>query len=172
MKNIDKSRWQVINSKPFLCTPSSKLRNFQFKFLHGKVATNTFLTKIGIKNDELCTFCRNETESLLHLFWSCPITTNFWSELKNWLLSQGLFAPTKTICVRLALGLNTEPEQTLIDFVTLLTRYYTYTCKMHEKLPVLSALTKYIKHYAILERQILNNKDYTNKRKHLLAFIG
>ena len=28
------------------------------------------------------------------------------------------------------------------------------------------------KHYAILETQILNNKDYTNKWKHLLAFIG
>ena len=81
--------------------------NFQFKFLHRRVATNTFLTKTGIKNAELCTFCRNESESLLDLFWSCTITTKFWTELKKLLFYQGLFAPTRTICVRLKLGLNT-----------------------------------------------------------------
>jgi hypothetical protein len=34
------------------------LRNFQFKFLHRVIATNSFLYKIKLKDTHLCTFCK------------------------------------------------------------------------------------------------------------------
>ena len=41
---------------------------FQFKLLHRRLTTNDFLNKIGIRPDDLCTFCRDERESLIHGF--------------------------------------------------------------------------------------------------------
>ena len=34
-----------------------KLQNFQYKLVHRILPTNTFLTKIGIKDSDLCSFC-------------------------------------------------------------------------------------------------------------------
>ena len=39
--------WENTYQLPFLCTKETKLRVFQFKFLHKRVATNDFLRKIG-----------------------------------------------------------------------------------------------------------------------------
>ena len=67
--NKEDLRWEKIYSNPFECSNSSKLRNFQFKLLHRRIATNSFLQKLGIKDTNLCTFCMKETETLTHLFW-------------------------------------------------------------------------------------------------------
>ena len=48
----------------FKCTKITKLIIFQFKL---SSATNSFLKKIGIKQSGLCTFCKTEAESLIHL---------------------------------------------------------------------------------------------------------
>ena len=76
--------WKSVYPSPFKCTKITKLIIFQFKLLHGRLATNSFLKKIGIKESDLCTFCKTEAESLIHLFWSCDVTSFFWQEFKQW----------------------------------------------------------------------------------------
>ena len=66
-ENIDRD---TVYRSSFLCTRISKLIVFQFKLLHRRLATNSFLTKINLKDNEQCTFCpENDRESLIHLFW-------------------------------------------------------------------------------------------------------
>ena len=60
--------WLTVNWKstyllPFWCTKETKLREFQFKFLHRGIATNDFLYKIGIKQSDSCTFCGENLRS-------------------------------------------------------------------------------------------------------------
>ena len=43
---VEDLSWRSIYLLPRLCTISTKIRNFQFKFLHRRIATNTFLSKI------------------------------------------------------------------------------------------------------------------------------
>ena len=80
--NID---WQSVYQSPFRCTKNSKLITFQFKLLHRRLATNNYLKKISLKEDNICTFCKTEAESLIHLFWSCKITSCFWHSFNKWL---------------------------------------------------------------------------------------
>ena len=42
---VEDLSWRSIYSLPRLCTISTRIRNFQFKFLHRRIATNTFLFK-------------------------------------------------------------------------------------------------------------------------------
>ena len=42
------------------CTKSSKLIDFNFRFLHRRLATNNCLQKIGIREDGTCTFCHDK----------------------------------------------------------------------------------------------------------------
>ena len=60
--------WKFVYSYPFKVTKEIKLLNFQFKFIHRRIATNSFLFKIGTSNTEKCTLCNAETESHIHLF--------------------------------------------------------------------------------------------------------
>ena len=49
--------WENAYTLPFLCTVEIKLRVFQFKFIHRRIATNDFLHKIGKKESDSSTFC-------------------------------------------------------------------------------------------------------------------
>ena len=66
-----KVNWKAVYQLASHCTKSSKLIVFNFKFLHRRLSTNSFLHKLGFTDSEKCTFCLNETEHLLHLFWTC-----------------------------------------------------------------------------------------------------
>ena len=54
----------------------------QFKLLYTRLATN----EIGVRPNDLYTFCRNERESLIHLFWYCRKTNSFWKNFQDWLI--------------------------------------------------------------------------------------
>ena len=45
--------WKRTYSLAFLCTKETKLREFQLKLLHRRIATNDFLHKIGLKPNDV-----------------------------------------------------------------------------------------------------------------------
>ena len=70
---------------PFLCTTETKLRVFEFKFLHRRIATNDFLLKIG-KNwgNTLVFLLRWFPRGNTHLFWNFKSTQTFWNNVSQW----------------------------------------------------------------------------------------
>jgi len=53
---------------PFSVTKDIKLQDFQYKLIHRILIANFFLYKCGLKETELCTFCTETKESLVHMF--------------------------------------------------------------------------------------------------------
>ena len=99
--------WKMVYKLPFSSTKISKLIIFQFKLLHGRLATNDFLNKIGIRPDDLCTFWRDERESLIHLFWSCRKTSSFWKNFQDWVIKNLiLLKPNSSLSSAAVLGLK------------------------------------------------------------------
>ena len=90
--DFDTIDWGKSYILAFLCTSESKLRVFQFKLLHRKVATNYFLFKIGMKSNDQCSFCKESSETLVHHFWECPFVKSFWNEIGNWMKNSSCFA--------------------------------------------------------------------------------
>ena len=81
----EQTDWNRIYSLTYNTTKDTKLRWFQFRLIHRILSTNMYLHKIGLAQDNTCTFCRNNPESLIHLFGDCPISRNFWQDLETWL---------------------------------------------------------------------------------------
>ena len=73
-----KVNWENTYQLPFLFTTETKLRVFQFKFLHRRIATNDFLLKIGKKETDSCSFCAGSPETR---FWDCRSTQTFWNNV-------------------------------------------------------------------------------------------
>ena len=87
VENLD---WRSIYLLPRKCTLSVKLRNFQFKFIHRRIATNSFLFKIKVSVTDLCCFCHKDQGTLIHLFWDCPVANAFWKTVQYFLFSVNL----------------------------------------------------------------------------------
>ena len=143
--------WKVVYRTPFLCTKISKLIVFQFKLLHKRLATNTFLTKINIKDNEQCNFCRKEKETLIHLFWTCSETNLFWQDFKQWLTNRTEFSNALNLSPSLVLGLKPDDlHRKHQNFYFLVARLFIWVCKickMRNNLPKIENFSPFLSFY-------------------------
>ena len=70
--------------------------------------TNDFLNKIGIRENDICTFCRTEKESLFHLFWSYSETSSFWRDFMKWLAKNQMKVKSEILTPDIILGLRSD----------------------------------------------------------------
>ena len=146
----------------YLVTNDSKLKNFQYKLLHRTLPTNTFLVKIGIKNSDLCNFCKNDTDSILHYIWLCPVVKLFWNRVKTWL--EEIFdipIELKMANIVFITNVNECPFE-IIEFVMLFTKYYIHCCKWSNNLPTIEVLKAKLKSREKMER---SNSIFKDKLK-------
>ena len=67
--NID---WKNIHKHVFNLTKDTYIRWFQSRIVHRILGTKSLMFKMRIAANNLCTFCNNEVENIMHLFWYCP----------------------------------------------------------------------------------------------------
>ena len=73
--------WKWIYSLRYRITKDTHLHWLQGRLVHRILPTKYLLTKMNILNDNLCSFCSNEVESLVHLFCNCNCIKTFWEDL-------------------------------------------------------------------------------------------
>ena len=108
--------WKATYKTSALCTASTRLREFQFKFLHRITATNSLLYKINISDSSLCSFCAESEETILHLYWECPITAEFRRELTDFLVACSVVPRLDSVNMKTFWGLKgyTDNQTTLL----------------------------------------------------------
>ena len=62
------------------------LKDFQIKINNKILVTKTFLHEIRKVEDNLCSYCKREPETILHLFVECDKAKVFWQSLHIWLM--------------------------------------------------------------------------------------
>ena len=62
------------------------LKDFQYKLTNECLVTKSFLHRIRKNVDNLCSICKQEPETILHLFVDCDKVKEFWQYLQMWLL--------------------------------------------------------------------------------------
>ena len=154
--------WQNAYYLPFLCTRETKLRVFQFKFLHRRMATNDFLCKIGIKQVDSCSFCEETTETLVHLFWNCKYTQAFWKKLLEWMSQNIVNLKDSAFSPFLCLGLVENVSNVLLHHLLLIARHYIYTCKLKNSIPKLQVYLQLLLTSMKIEKKIALDNSTLN----------
>ena len=122
--------WSSIYCISFSVTKETKLQDFQYKLIHRILITNSFLYKYGFKETELCTFCTETNESLVHIFWECNYVRNFWLALGNFLKICGVSLPLNAKDIILGLTEHSSTKGTINNVLIILKYYiYVYRCK-------------------------------------------
>ena len=147
LDDVDSINWRDAYQLASKYTKSTRILEFQFKFLHRRIATNDFLTKIGVRDNPNCSFCNGEQEKLFHLFWSCPKVASFWHDLTVRLTFLHITPEHYIIDPLVALGLKPDFSKNYqqINFSCLLARNYIWMSKRKETAPKVEGFLQYLK---------------------------
>ena len=107
-------------------TNQAKYRSFQYKMLHRTVFLNDRLFRWKIKQDNLCTWCRNYKETLFHFFWQCECTQKVWKWMEMFL---NKISPNATCNITYKnVILNKVSNQTnhIFNFIVFITKQFLY----------------------------------------------
>ena len=144
--------WEGMFTKQIKVTIDSNLRWLQFRLMHRILATNSLLLKMKLSENDKCTFCREEKESLLHLFWECSHTHKFWNDVFNLMTEHGLLSNTDRNMSDIILG--KDGESTLVNLIILIAKRYIYSAKISKSVPYVSVFKKSLKLHFKVEQKI------------------
>ena len=151
---IWKNRFSLI----YKSSNENKMRNFQFKFIHRKIATEYLLCKMGIHESPDCNFCETYPQTLLHLFLKCEIVCKFWNEIFSWLkdkqFRQNMFSEEE-ICFGTLMINNFY----LVNTVILHAKYFIFSCKIQNTIPKFQPFLVSVRHLERTERIIAFKKN-------------
>lgn len=151
---IEVTNWSKYFSILYKSCSNTYLRNFQFKLLHRVIATNSLLYKIKLVDSKLCTFCKKSEESLEHLFFSCPVTRQFWDHLTEQLRLH--YVDFTLSMENITLG---DTGSLFLNLMFIIAKNYVYKCKLDNKMPNVRDLTFKIKRYYFLEKILAEKKN-------------
>ena len=110
-----------------------------------------------INNDNKCTFCNDEVETILHLFWECK----FSQKLIKDVFSNIFNSPLTVDKNEFIFGNFLEKDETK-NVLMLFTKKYIYSCKMHKSNLVYNAAKLYIAHQYKIHREVLKSVNGSN----------
>ena len=151
--------WKKSFILPFLCTRETKLQIFQFKFLHRRVATNSFLHKIGLQTTDRCSFCEDESETIIHLFWECKFTKEFWSTTRIWIKQHLQLTTASNLTQLTCFGLVDNTSNLLLHHTLLIARRYIFSCKMKNTLPKYQNFARLVENVREIEKRYANKSN-------------
>ena len=133
----------------FKITKDPKLIWFQYRINHRILGTNYLLKKMNINTEDTCTFCKNAPETLMHLFWSCEVSTQFWTQLLNYIKNKCNINMVDWTAYDVLFGLSMDNG---INNILLQAKYFMYGNKMRNQLPSVEVFKKNIISYHNIEK--------------------
>ena len=134
----------------------TKTREFQFKLLHHILFTNYDLKRRGMEVSPACTFCKQEDETLKHLFHSCNETHKFWQDFLNF-FKDGLTLYNLPSLSEILFGNITFSG--LYNHLLLLAKRHIYFMKMKNLKPHFQTYFNTVKYNYHIEYIIAVNRD-------------
>jgi hypothetical protein len=88
---------------------------------------------MNIINDDNCSFCHNEKETLIHLFYDCDVTQHFWEQLQVYINDRCHLNIQTWSQLDILFGSAHLDE--VINKIILHAKYYIYYCRLKQLRP-------------------------------------
>ena len=145
--NLTNDQLRQIFQLPHSVTLESYVKAFQYKVL--KKNTNTKLYKMGFRTNDLCSFCKSESESLNHLFFYCPYSKHFWNDLEIYwcsVSSKRIRLSLQNVLIGI-IAENADPLHLLLNYFIMIGKV---SCGIAE-------ITKFFPTFTDFEQKLLQN---------------
>ena len=126
-----------------------KMRSFQYRFITKSIITNIHLSKMKIKNDNRCTFCDIEKETMKHLFWNCQVIQRFWEEVEETFKSIGAMNFSKIVYNNIVVN-----PKMVENAIVLAAKMFIYSERCNYSKPKIQKFKEIIKQLKEIEKEI------------------
>lgn len=173
--NIDIDSWNKIITQVHKITEHTDLTYFQYRIIHRILTTNRIRNKWDSNVDPRCQFCKDSTETPIHLLCDCYYVKPLWHLIQKW-LRKLLKDPNIVIDNELIiLNVFNGVEKSFVNTVLLIVKKYIYYKKCQNEIPQTVQLIPRIQQTQVLEKAVAlrNNqtKKYAKKWKVFLAWL-
>ena len=150
--------WKEIYLLPQKLSLDCYVSLFQYKVLYNVLYLNKKLFIIGKSSSPLCLFCKNDNETILHLFYECDLTKALWKSLISF-FDKSLNLPYLLPQTAFLGFTNTYCNDILIkNHILLLFKIYVYNSRKHEKISP-NNLIRDVAKVKNIEKEIARNND-------------
>ena len=148
----------------YVVTNVPKFRSFQYRLMNYALILNTHLFRWGMLRSNECSFCANEKETIIHLFWLCPLVQNMWSKIKHELFidynedeNPLTFENVFFNCVSRSVHIN--------NFICLLFKQYVYRQRCLGRNLNFTDFNVYVKEIEYMEKYIATKNNSLGKHQ-------
>ena len=128
--NLNDDECHSVYELPFKVTLDSRLRWLQYRINHGILVTNSWLHRVGIKDDDTCMYC-DQVETIAHLYTGCDVIKIFWDDIS----ANISFMPRLNVFEKLYGHIGIIENFRLINQLLIIARQCIYVCKGTGKVP-------------------------------------
>jgi len=142
--------------RPRRTTLLSKHREFQYKLLHGVIYTKEQLFKFGFVENNLCSFCQQETETYTHLFLYCGKVKDIWkSVITHYDLMEIRNMEWRDVFVGLS---GNSVRIQFVNSLLIMIKYIIYKSRNTETLPSFNKIQKTLFEYMDEEKKLATKR--------------
>ena len=161
---MDEKEWRTIFIEARKITTIGKLRSFQYRLLRGAIITNVQLKRWNKREDDTCSLCHAEIETIVHLLYDCVKVKVLWREVEK--MCYKLCQEPDIVMSKTAIILNRitcKKKYNVCNFMCLACKQYIYRQRCLGKDVSAVDLNRYIKTFE-------NSEQYYAKKSNKMKF--
>ena len=154
--------WSHIYTYPYTITKYPALLWFQISINHNILVTNKLLFQMKIRDDALCTFCKLNNETIIHLLWKCETTQQFIQAVTGWLNDYSIiytFSEEFFVFGRQ----NEQHLPYVVKFILLYAKYFIYLSRCKQRPLSLNVFKTQLKFMYKVHLHIASNHNEVTK---------
>ena len=137
----------------------TKLCNFQYRLMLGKIFLNKTLFKWKIVESPFCEWCGGLLQTIPHLFWKCERVQKLWKYIIN--LTTEISEYEWNLGSILRNSVHAKPTHGMNQLI-LICKYFIFQSKCLNKIPNIQGMINIIKDHYLIQRynvKIMNSVD-------------
>ena len=121
--------------------------------------SNRFLLKCKLVNSSLCDFCAMHEETIIHLFWECSISRDFWNSIECFLNEKGFNVTLSYRLISLCTPDLNNKDSKLVSYIIILAKYFIFSNKYKKSIPNFNWFKLFLQKREQIEKIIAMKKD-------------
>ena len=142
--NIDVNSQNILSlfKLSFKCCIDTFLQWFQSRINHMILGTNYLLKKINITDNDLCSLCQQEKETIVHLFCICPYVQEFWKNIEILINTHQPIQPINLSSIDIIFGNKYYSD--VLNTILIMCKHYIFKVREADAKPNIEIFKKYI----------------------------
>ena len=161
------SDWLYLYKSCFKAVSEMSIIWFQYKILFRILDRKDYLYKVKLNDCNLCSFCKEVRETIIHIFTQCTKVQDLWKNVKCWIQNKIGMSLHITNIMKIIGYPNFDQNYWPLNFILISTRYYIYRCAKTNQILNIFFLQKEIKRRYLEHKylaKIKQNSAIFNKR--------